>query len=108
MKLNTKPLRFIKMQAGWWGWGSGRQTPAGHGYPHLVLYKTVTILIMNLFGSHLRTQKKKKIHFDPNMNRLFDLGVRKGGTILIWGYAEGYNFDLGVCEYLKVENSCVL
>jgi hypothetical protein len=24
------------------------------------------------------------------------LGVRKGGTILIWGYAEGYNFDLGV------------
>jgi hypothetical protein len=22
----------------------------------------------------------------------------------IWGYAEGYNFDLGVREYQKVEN----
>jgi len=32
------------------------------------------------------------------------LGVRKGHTILIWGYAEGYNFDLGVRGYQKVEN----
>ena len=23
---------------------------------------------------------------------------------MIWGYAEGYNFDLGVHEYQKVEN----
>ncbi len=34
-----------------------------------------------------------------------DLGVREGDTILIWGYAEGYNPNLGVCEYQKVENS---
>ncbi len=30
------------------------------------------------------------------LGRIFDLGVRKGHTILIWGYAEGYNFDLGI------------
>jgi hypothetical protein len=30
--------------------------------------------------------------------------MKKGYTILIWGYAEAYNFDLGVQEYQKVEN----
>ena len=40
------------------------------------------------------------------MGRIFDLGVRKGGAILIWGYAEGYSPDLGVREYQKVENPC--
>ena len=34
------------------------------------------------------------------------LGVHEGDTILIWGYAEGYNFDLGVLEYQNVENPC--
>ena len=29
------------------------------------------------------------------MGRIFDLGVREAHTILIWGYAEGFNFDLG-------------
>jgi hypothetical protein len=46
---------------------------------------------------------------DPNeayLGRIFYLGVRKGDTILIWGYAEGYNYDLGVREYQKVENPC--
>ncbi len=38
------------------------------------------------------------------LGRIIDLGVRKGGTILIWGYTEGYNPDLGVHEYQKVEN----
>ncbi len=38
------------------------------------------------------------------LGRIIDLGVRKGGTILIWGYTEGYNPDLGVREYQKVEN----
>ncbi len=33
-------------------------------------------------------------------------GVHEGDTILIWGYAEGYNTDLGVREYQKVENLC--
>jgi hypothetical protein len=26
------------------------------------------------------------------------------GTILMWGYANGYSFDLGVRKYQKVEN----
>ena len=40
------------------------------------------------------------------MGKLFDLGVsERGDTILIRGYAEGYNFDLGVREHQKVENS---
>jgi hypothetical protein len=26
------------------------------------------------------------------------------GYAKVWGYAEGYNFDLGVHEYQKVEN----
>jgi hypothetical protein len=33
-------------------------------------------------------------------------GVCEGDTVLIWGYAEGYNPDLGVREYQKVENPC--
>jgi hypothetical protein len=40
------------------------------------------------------------------LGRIIDLGVREGDTILIWGYAEGYNPDLGVREYQKVENPC--
>jgi hypothetical protein len=38
------------------------------------------------------------------LGRIFDLGVCEGHIILIWGYAEGYNFDLGVRGYQKVEN----
>jgi hypothetical protein len=40
------------------------------------------------------------------LGRIIDLGVREGDTFLIWGYAEGYNPDLGVHEYQKVENPC--
>ncbi len=40
------------------------------------------------------------------MGILFDQGVRKRGPIIIWGYAERYNFDLGVRKYQKVENPC--
>jgi len=36
----------------------------------------------------------------------FIWGVRKGDTSLIWRYPEGYNFDLGVREYQKIENPC--
>jgi hypothetical protein len=32
------------------------------------------------------------------------VGVRRGDSSIIWVYAEGYNFDLGVHEYQKVEN----
>jgi hypothetical protein len=32
----------------------------------------------------------------------FDLGVHPGSTILIWGYAEEYNFDFGVTQVPKV------
>ncbi len=28
-----------------------------------------------------------------------NLGLRKGGAILIWGYTKGYNFELGVGKY---------
>jgi hypothetical protein len=38
---------------------------------------------------------------------MFDLGVRKQATILIWGYAEEHSFDLGVWQYQKVENPCL-
>jgi hypothetical protein len=38
------------------------------------------------------------------MDRIFDQGVCKRGLILIWEYAEGNNFDLGVRKYQKVEN----
>ncbi len=41
-----------------------------------------------------------------NLGRIFVLGVREEDTILIWGYAERYNPDLGVREYKKVENPC--
>jgi len=34
----------------------------------------------------------------------FIWGVHKEDTSLIWGYAEGYYFDLGVHKYHKVEN----
>jgi hypothetical protein len=40
------------------------------------------------------------------MVKIFDFGVCKTGTIPIWGFPEGYNFDMGVHEYQKVENSC--
>jgi hypothetical protein len=52
-------------------------------------------------------RKIQKNH--PNeayLGRIFNLGVCEGDTILIWGYAEGYNFDLGVREYQKIENPC--
>ncbi len=35
---------------------------------------------------------------------IFLFGVCKGATIIIWGYADGVNFDLGVRTYQKVEN----
>jgi hypothetical protein len=41
-KLNTKPLKIIKIGAGSWGRGPGGQTRARHGYPHLVYYKFIT------------------------------------------------------------------
>jgi hypothetical protein len=50
------------------------------------------------------TQTVKNHSKEANMGRNFDLGLREGHTILIWGYAEGYNFDLWAREYQKVEN----
>jgi hypothetical protein len=37
---------------------------------------------------------------------VFDQRVRKRGPIFIWGFAEVYNFYLGVHKYQKVENPC--
>jgi hypothetical protein len=39
------------------------------------------------------TRNKKKRSKEALLGRIFDLGVREGHIILIWGYAEGYNFD---------------
>ncbi len=47
---------------------------------------------------------KKKRSKEDILGRILDLGVRKGHTILIWGYAEGYNFNLGVRGYQKFES----
>jgi hypothetical protein len=52
------------------------------------------------------TQNSKNSSKEALLGIIFDLEVRKGHTILIWGYAEGYNIDLGVHGYQKVENPC--
>jgi hypothetical protein len=44
-------------------------------------------------------QNFKKMLKEALLGRIFDLGVRVGHIILIWGYPEGYNFDLGVRGY---------
>ncbi len=49
-------------------------------------------------------QNLKKCSKEAFLGRIFDLGVREGHIIIIWGYAEGYSFDLGVRGYQKVEN----
>ncbi len=51
---------------------------------------------------------KKNAQKKPFWVEFLIRGVRKGHIILIWGYAEGYNFDLGVRGYQKVENHCVI
>jgi hypothetical protein len=50
------------------------------------------------------TRNIKKCSKEAFMGRFFYLGVREGHIILIWGYTEGYNFDLGVRGYQKDEN----
>jgi len=48
--------------------------------------------------ANLEKQLRRRKYQQLCMGRPYDLGVRKGGTILLWGYAEGYNFDFGVRE----------
>ena len=68
----------------------------GYAYP-------LGYLIRSKGVRQIKKNQSKQVY----LVRIFDLGVREGGTILIWGYAEGYNPDLGVREYQKVENpSC--
>jgi hypothetical protein len=50
------------------------------------------------------TQNLKKCSKEAFLSRMFDLGVCEGHIILIWGYSEGYSYDLGVRGYQKVEN----
>jgi hypothetical protein len=50
---------------------------------------------------------KKKNSKEALLGRIFDLGVREEHTILVWGYAEVYDFDFGVRGYQKVENPLV-
>jgi hypothetical protein len=56
-------------------------------------------------GVHKIKQKSSK---EALLAMIFYLGLREGHTILIWGYAEGYNFDLGVRGYQKVKNPCFI
>jgi hypothetical protein len=46
----------------------------------------------------------KNLPKETHLGRIFDLGICKLETTLTWGYAEGYNFCLGVRKYQKVEN----
>jgi hypothetical protein len=50
------------------------------------------------------TRKLKNCPKEALLGRIFDLGVCEGHIILIWGYAEGKHFDLGVRGYQKIEN----
>ncbi len=66
------------------------------------------IMVSIVLGVHEKDtggmQNFKKCSKEALLGRIFNLGVGKEHTILIWGYAEGYNFDLGVLGYQKVEN----
>jgi hypothetical protein len=50
------------------------------------------------------TRNSKNYSKESHLGLIFDLGVREWARIMIWGYAEGYSFDLGVPQYEKVEN----
>ena len=50
------------------------------------------------------TQNLKKCSKEALLGTIFYLGVCEGHIILIWGYAEGYNFDFWVRGYQKFEN----
>jgi len=47
---------------------------------------------------------KKPHSNEAYLGRIFYLGIHEWDTLLIWGFAEGYNLDLGVPEYQKFEN----
>ncbi len=53
--------------------------------------------------SNLKKMHSKQIY----LGGIFDLGVHEGDTILIWGYADGFNPNLEVRVYQKVENPWV-
>jgi hypothetical protein len=56
-------------------------------------------------GAHRGMQNLKNLHqMKLILVEFFIWGVHKGDTVLIWGYAEGYNFYLGVGKYQKIEN----
>ena len=74
----------------------GTRTPGGTQAVHRG-YATSSEGISKIIKKHLK---------EDYMGIMFDHGVRKRGPILIWGYAERYNFDLGVRKYQKVENPC--
>ncbi len=59
----------------------------------------MVILVFNLI-------KIKKLPFLGTINYLGGAIFFLNGVILMWGYAKGYSFDLGVGKYQKVENPC--
>jgi hypothetical protein len=62
--------------------------------------------ILKTIQKKLNVVMQKVNHYSKEayLGRIFYLGVHQGDTSLIWGYAEGYHFDLGVNKYQKVEN----
>ena len=45
------------------------------------------------------SKSAQKIQKDQNKHKIVYLGVRKGGKVVIRGYAEQENFDLGVRKH---------
>jgi hypothetical protein len=88
-------LSMIALNQRFSTWGT--HTP---GVTQAVLrgYATNSEGISKIIKNHLK---------EDYMGIMFDQGVRKRGPILIWGYTERYNFDLGVRKYQKVENPCI-
>jgi hypothetical protein len=80
----------------WYHWVNAAILSLGYAYPCGYASRSQGVRKQIKGG----TQKDYK-------GRILYLWVPKGGTILIWGYAKGYNFDLWVLEYQKVENHWV-
>ncbi len=68
-----------------------------------------TLVILNnqrfsTWGTQQVSQGVRKIIKRVQIKTILLFGGTQRGATLIWGYTEGYNFDLGVRKYQKVEN----
>jgi hypothetical protein len=104
---NIKVVSPLEQRFSTWGTRTPKGTRGGHrGYlksPQGVLEEPTG----GTWRANRYTQNLKTCWNEAYLGRLFYLGVREVDSILIWGYAEGYNFDLGVHKYQKVEDPCL-